>query len=148
MLRSLAVVALSTLAIVSTSVAANGYWEYKTVCEYETTYEVVPYTQCNYRNWEHGKSDTSILSEHVSCPSSKYSSVFINVETCKWEWQGQYPNQKYVKVCTESQQFSNLRFDLLSTNHFEDVSAVRKQIPGSCKEEKVWIELCKNCSIP
>ncbi|MBQ4849600.1 hypothetical protein [Pseudoalteromonas sp. MMG012] len=150
MIKKAALVLGVALGIMSTAAEARGYWEYKTVCDYETVYKDVDFTSCSYGGWESQKyfRSSSILNGHVSCSSGINSSQWVDKETCNWEYQGVYPNQKYVRVCKMTPTFTSVWLNLESQSHQTRQDAVRQKVPGSCREERVWIPLCSNCQIP
>ena len=138
------------LGMISTSAMARGYWEYKTVCDYETVYKDVDFTSCYYGGWEGHKYFTSsnILSGHVSCSSTAHTTQWVDEETCNWEYQGVYPNQRYVRVCKTKPTLKSVWLNLTSQSHQVRQDAVRQKVEGSCREERVWIPLCPTCQIP
>jgi len=127
--------------LLSTSVFANGYWEYREVCDYETITESYPYTDCYYNGylWSGSKSifisfEARSWSGHVSCPFTLYKSEFrtvYNSQTQQWE----------------SNWYSG-NLNLYSTQHLTGTTSTTQVIEGSCRMERVWIPLCPRCQIP
>jgi len=132
----LAIVAI----LLSSSVFANGYWEYRQVCDYETITTTTPYTACDYNGYLYNGINsifsyaTETWGGHVSCPYTSYKSEYRNVynsQTQRWEylWFSGYLN-------------------LYSTQHLTSTSTTTQVIEGSCRLERVWVPLCPRCQIP
>ena len=126
--------------LLSTSVFANGYWETREVCDYETITSTNPYTLCEYGGnlYSNGSSIYSYATDtkwgHVSCPGTYYqteSRSIYNSQTQQWE----------------NQWFSGHLY-LYLTQHLTSTSTTQQVIEGSCRTERVWIPLCDGCQIP
>ena len=127
------------LAAASAGVSANGYWDYRTVCDYETVTTQTPYTSCSYSGWLNGFGAGSVpsssyftLGGHTSCPSSDYKHVY----------QGYWDGGQYKFAW-----FSG-HLHLTSQNHSYHTKTERRRVEGSCRTERVWVELCDGCQIP
>ena len=118
--------------------SANGYWEDYTVCDYETVTVQTPYTACSYSGWLHGNggsiSSTAFrtYNGHISCPLSEYKNVHERV------WLG----SEFVDVWFDG------NLPLTNQSHLYNTTTEQRVVEGSCRTERVWIELCDTCPIP
>lgn len=118
----------------SLGASASGYWDFRTVCDYETVEIQHPVTHCAYAGQIYSNSRPrqamqataqSRLDGHTSCPASHYvtrRSKIWNDNEGRWEFvtfEGQLP--------------------LTSQSHDYDITTERRQVEGSCREEAVWI---------
>lgn len=128
----------------TTAFAGNGYWDYRTVCDYETIETSEPVTLCLYNGYLYGWSAsnytanifsyTSTAAGHINCQLNVARSELLrsyNYSTQEWEtihYSGTLP--------------------LVSQYQTDSTTTSTQVIPGSCREERVWIPLCPTCEIP
>jgi hypothetical protein len=137
---------LSLAAVITTfssAAAANGYWEYVEVCDYEQVEVQQPKTSCVYSGvlttYTNGYSginhySTHTANSHFDCSSSLYESQYRNTfnnSTQEWDM------KHYTGV-----------IPLIYQNQHFATSTETVKVEGSCRTEQVWIELCNNCQIP
>ncbi|MFT6097871.1 MAG: hypothetical protein ACJAYF_000405 [Arenicella sp.] len=125
----------------SQSAFANGYWDERQVCDYETVTVSTPYTACSYNGFLYSGikqiysyGQTLSFSGHVSCPFSTFGHEWrhaYNPQTQQWE------NDYYTGTLY-----------LSSTQHLTSTSTTTQVVEGSCRIERVWVPICRRCQIP
>ncbi|MFT6777597.1 MAG: hypothetical protein ACJAV1_001516 [Paraglaciecola sp.] len=137
---------LSLAAVITTfssAAAANGYWEYVKVCDYEQVEVQQPKTSCVYSGiiTSIGASYSGIsyfvnpiVNGHITCYPRQYASESrseYNPSTQEWE---RVSYSGIVPLTYQGQYFV--------------ATTETVKVEGSCRTERVWIELCNNCQIP
>jgi hypothetical protein len=124
--------------------ANNGYWDSKTVCDYEVVEEVLPRTSCAYNGWFNGfisehwtsrfKSTGTIHNEHISCPSEiTYSEMITEYDHESKNW---------------SSGWFHGTLQLINQGNPDEILRTTSLVEGSCRIEQVWVPICKYCQIP
>lgn len=130
--------------LMSVGAMANGYWDYREVCDYEQVQINTPKTNCTYRGSLHAIVGGVWMSYFVVQPQSfqGHSTCAGGITTSTWanvtdpvtgEWVGAWFDG-YIP--------------LVSQSHTYDVSYETRQVEGSCRFEQVWVPLCPTCEIP
>jgi len=134
-------------SMISTSafaLADNGYWDHRTVCDYEQVEKLTPVTYCTYQGPLTGWINNTYLSKyysntepspgHITCTPSKpisNTSYEWNPSTSTYEW---ITYSGIVTLSSQSQGYIT--------------STTTELVEGSCREERVWVPLCPTCQIP
>lgn len=134
--------------------AQNGYWDYREVCDYRTVQTNEPYTLCTYsgslQTFHNGRflsewtTSSEVKNGHVACSSQMYSSTSKFYQAPSY-WDS--ATNRYVYPPAEWIHLSGW-IGLASTSHLNRTTSRTEVVPGSCREERVWVPLCEGCQIP
>lgn len=134
--------------------AQNGYWDVRQVCDYRTVQTNEPYTLCAYSGslWTHHRgqyfsewvTSSEMKNGHVACSSQMYTSRSVHYQAPAY-WDA--ANNRYVYPPAEWIHLSGW-IGLANTSHLNRTRSHTEVVPGSCREELVWIPLCEGCQIP
>lgn len=131
-------------SLFSTGALANGYWDYREVCDYEQVQVNTPITSCLYIGTLTGSSQSGVnystthsvpvqLPGHTSCQpvqSASTGGMVRNPHT------GQNEFVHYHGV-----------LPLVNQVHTYNVTYETRQVEGSCRIEQVWVPL-PECNEP
>jgi hypothetical protein len=134
--------AFSALCFSSTALA-NGYWDYREVCDYETVEVEYPYVSCFYSGIATGSTAGIYVSDQVTSLDSK--PIGQNCDQFK-QYHGskrvQLPNGSYATVWLSGVIF------LAQQSNEVFIRTETQVVEGSCRTERVWVPLCDGCQIP